>query len=219
MPYLNVVINRKLNLINIPTEYLKESHNKNYNFHIIQYTMDYNKPQYKYPTVFHVTADIQYDIYHLFAYGKDKALLYYNIAYIPNYKTSVFMNKIFRKIRENDNLDYIEESDDEDDFQNMDETKYVDLEKSVLIECVFNSKFKRWTPIRVVDKSNKVVHINQLVRDYYDKNTNNNYNKEMPNKRPTFKRYPTTQSNYQKNHSQNVYTSNYNKQNYQTVRQ
>jgi hypothetical protein len=133
------------------------------------------------------------------------------------------MNKIFRKIRENDNLDYIEESDDEDDFQNMDETKYVDLEKSVLIECVFNTKFKRWTPIRIVDKSTKVVHINQLVRDYYDKNANDNiYNKETPNKKSTFKRYPNTHSNnkpynpnYRKNNSHNVYTQNYNR--YQQV--
>lgn len=223
MPYLNVVINRKLNLINIPTEYVKESRIKNCNFHTIQYTMDYNKPQYKYPTIFHVTADIQYDIYHLFAYGKDKTLLYYNMAYIPNYKTSVFMNRIFRKIRENDNLDYIEESDDEDDFQNMDESKYVDLEKSVLIECIFNNKFKRWTPMRIVDKSTKVVHINQIVRDYYDKNPNDNiYNKEMPNKKSTFKRYPNAHpnnkpynTNYRNNHSNNVYKPNYKR--YQTA--
>ena len=49
--------------------------------------------------------------------------------YIPDYKTSVMLNKIFRKIRENDNLDYIEESDDEDDFQNTEPDKYVDLKK------------------------------------------------------------------------------------------
>ena len=133
------------------------------------------------------------------------------------------MNRIFRKIRENDNLDYIEESDDEDDFQNIDESKYVDLEKSVLIECVFNNKFKRWTPMSVVDKSTKVVHINQLVRDYYDKDTNDNiYNKEMPNKRTIFKRYPNTHSNnkpynpnYRNNHSNNVYKPNYKR--YQTA--
>ena len=90
---------------------------------------NFNKPQFKLPTVFLVTADIQFDIYHLFVYGKESKQIYYNVAYIPNYKTSVFMNKIFRKIRENDNLDYIEESEDEDDFENMDEDKYVDLQK------------------------------------------------------------------------------------------
>jgi hypothetical protein len=196
MPYLNVLINRKLNLINIPSEYVKETSKKSYNFNTIQYTMDYNKPQYKYPTIFHVTADVQYDIYHLFAYGKDKNLTYYNIAYIPNYKTSVFMNKIFRKIRENDNLDYIEESDDEDQFQNTDENKYVDLEKSVLIECTFNYKFKRWTPTHIVEKLSKVVHINQLVRDYYDIKQNDNIDTNERNKQPyTYKKYSKINEN------------------------
>jgi hypothetical protein len=72
------------------------------------------------------------------------------------------MNSLFRNIRENKNLDYIEESDDEDDFQNMNEDKYVDMKKTVLIECIFDRKFKKWTPVQVVDKRSKVVHISQL---------------------------------------------------------
>ena len=72
------------------------------------------------------------------------------------------MNGLFRKIRENKNIDYIEESDDEEDFQNLNEDKYVDLNKVLLIECVFNKKFKRWTPVRVVDKQSKIAHIGQL---------------------------------------------------------
>jgi hypothetical protein len=109
-----------------------------------------------------VTADIQYDIYHLFAYGKNKMPIYYNVAHIPNYKTSVFMNGLFRNIRENKNLDYIEESDDEDDFQNEDLDKYVDINKVLLIECIFSNNFKKWIPLKVVDKNSKVVHISQL---------------------------------------------------------
>jgi hypothetical protein len=72
------------------------------------------------------------------------------------------MNGLFRNIRENKNLDYIEESDDEDDFQNMNEDKYVDMKKTLLIECIFDRKFKKWTPVQVVDKRSKVVHISQL---------------------------------------------------------
>ena len=72
------------------------------------------------------------------------------------------MNGLFRNIRENKNLDYIEESDDEDDFQNMNEDKYVDMKKTILIECIFDRKFKKWTPVQVVDKRSKVVHISQL---------------------------------------------------------
>ena len=127
---------------------------------------DFRKPQYKQKTVFLVSADIQFDIYHLYVYGKQNSRIYYNVAYIPDYKTSVFMNNIFRKIKENENLDYIEESDDEDDFQNTDEDKYVDLNKQVTIECIFHTKFKKWVPTKVVSRS-KIVHVSQLVSGKY----------------------------------------------------
>jgi len=155
MPYLNVNINKRI----IVGEQKKPI---NPIFQCIKYRADFTKPQYKYPTVFQMMADIQFDIYHLFAFGKNNQPVYYNIAYIPNYKTSVFMNGLFRNIRENKNIDYIEESDDEDDFQNINIDKHVNIEKILLIECIFNNKFKKWTPMRVVDKQMKVVHISKL---------------------------------------------------------
>ena len=121
-----------------------------------------HKPQYRQLTVFCVTADLQYVIYPLPACGARNQLVYYNVAYIPNIKTSVFMNKLFRKIRENQNLDAIEESDDEEDFENMALDKYVDLNKSCLMECEFHPKFKKWVPIRVVDSNSRIVHIHKL---------------------------------------------------------
>ena len=152
-----------------------DNNNNNNNHHekinkpapmMISLIPDFTKPQYKYPTIFKVCADIQYDIYHLFAYGKNKTSVYYNVAYISNYKISIFMNKLFRNIKENLNLDYIEESDDEDDFENIREDKYVDLQKILYIECNFHQKFKKWIPIRVVQQPCKVVHISQLVKNY-----------------------------------------------------
>jgi hypothetical protein len=124
--------------------------------------MDFGKPQYRYPAIFQVCADKQYDIYHLYAYGRNKEYVYYNVAYIPNYRTSVFMNSLFRKIRENTNLDYIEESDDEEDFEDVREDKYVDLQKVLYMECVFQPKFKKWIPTRVCDARDRVVHISKL---------------------------------------------------------
>jgi len=158
MPYLNVSINKKIgshNEIKRPILPLYDNHNL---------TMDFNKPQYRYPTVFRVMADFQFDIYNLFAFGKNNQPVYYNNAYIPNYKSSVFMNGLFRNIRENKNLDYIEESDDEEDFQNTNIDKYVNIDKVLLMECVFNVKFKRWTPVRIVDKREKVIHISKLIK-------------------------------------------------------
>ena len=130
------------------------------------FTINFGKPQYRYPTVFQVSADIQFDIYHLFACGKNKTPVYYGITYISNIKTSFMMNKLFRNIRENINIDYIEESDDEDDFENIAEDKYVDLNKTVKMECVFHQKFKKWVPIRVItDPAIRIIHISKLVNE------------------------------------------------------
>jgi len=131
-----------------------------------KYRPDFYKPQYTQMTTFIVRAEIAFDIYQLYAYGKAKELVFYGIAYIPNPASSTMMNNIFRKIKENSNLDYIEESDDEEDFENIEIDKYVDLKKSVAIECRFHMKFKKWIPIRVVDSSQKIVHIGNLVADY-----------------------------------------------------
>lgn len=160
MPSLNVNLNKKININQTISNFSP-------NFYISHYTKDFSKPQYKFKTVFKVSADIQFDIYNLFAFGKKNTTVFYDIAYIPNFKTSVFMNSIFRNIKENLNLDFIEESDDEDDFQNINEDKYVDLNKSILMECYFHYKFKKWVPVNIVHPKNKVIHINQLVNDFY----------------------------------------------------
>jgi len=121
-----------------------------------------SKPQYRVSTVFLVRADIQFDIYRLFAYGGNKAEIYYGVACIPNYMTSVMMNRLFRRIPENESLDAAEESEDEADFENVEPDKYVDLAKELLMEFRFHSKWKKWVPVQVVDKRQKVVHITSL---------------------------------------------------------
>jgi hypothetical protein len=159
-PYLNISLTRKINT-NVQNDKNTETQIKTPGIHS-KPVIDFSKPQYKYPTTFHVIADIQFDIYHLFAFGKNKSLVYYNVACIPDYKTSIFMNGLFRNIRENKNLDYIEESDDEDDFENVAEDRYVDVNKTLLIECIFSPKFKKWIPKRVMPNGSMVVHINKL---------------------------------------------------------
>lgn len=160
-PFVNVFMNKKLNVINLPPQ-TRHVSNPLDDISLIPFKMSLHKSQYNYPMVFQVMADIQFDIYHLFIYGRNNQRVYYNVAYIPNYKTSVFMNSLFRKIRENDNLDYIEESDDDDDFQNIDADKYVDIHKVLYMECNFNHKFKKWVPNRVVSRREKIAHVSQL---------------------------------------------------------
>jgi hypothetical protein len=116
-------------------------------------TNNNNNKKYK---IFIVSADIQNDIYNLVEPDTTvNDLSNYDIsnkliASIPDYKTSVFMNTLFRNIKENRSLDALEESDDEDEFENTNIDKFVDLTKKIKMKCVFNYKFKKWTPIECV---------------------------------------------------------------------
>ena len=100
--------------------------------------------------IYTVKPTIQPDIYLLYEKEKVKGLLkYVDVAYIPDYKTSVMMNKLFRNIKENYNLDALEESDDEDEFENPNEDKYVYLEREYDMVCSYNNKFKKWVPTKI----------------------------------------------------------------------
>ena len=100
--------------------------------------------------IFVIKADVQNDVYHLHVKNRHGSLEKYDVAAIPDYKTSVMMNKIFRKIKENQNLDALEESDDEDEFENTELDRFVDLEKTIVMECVYSKRFKKWEPVKVV---------------------------------------------------------------------
>ena len=89
------------------------------------------------------------DIYYLYSLNGDKKEEQFGIAHIPDYNTSSMMNKLFRIIKENDNLDALEESDDEEEFENEKVDKFVKLDTSHKMVCQYNYKFKKWTPIRL----------------------------------------------------------------------
>lgn len=127
--------------------------------------------------IFKVKADIKQDIYNLYCLDKGVGEILYNIAMIPDYKTSVFMNSLFRKIKENKNLDLLEESDDEEEFQDTREDKFVDLEKSLLMKCVYIPRFRKWKPVSVINKDNtiKIVSKRELHDLQHHTQKNNNY--------------------------------------------
>jgi hypothetical protein len=81
------------------------------------------------------------------------------------------MNKLFRNIKENINLDALEESDDEDEFQNEKIDRFVNLDLSHNMICSYNYKFKKWFPIRLASPSEKIV--NQIDLIVLEKNKNN----------------------------------------------
>jgi len=112
--------------------------------------------------VFIVKPNLQNDIYELFvmpdAYRhrgtgvESVEPIFHNFALIPSFKTSVFMNRLFRNISENERLDTMEESEDEADFENTEPDKYVTLSKECIMLCRFHKRFCKWVPVEVSAK-------------------------------------------------------------------
>jgi hypothetical protein len=127
--------------------------------------------------VFMIRPDIQNDIYYLHCINNEIKEEKHSIAHIPDYNTSVMMNKLFRIIKENENLDALEESDDEDEFENENVDKFVYLDKSYKMVCQFNHKFKKWTPLKLADERSDIITINELNNIYYlyEENKKKNY--------------------------------------------
>lgn len=121
--------------------------------------------------IFKIKANVEQDIYSLhcrFDNGDD----FYSYAGIFNYKTSIMMNNLFRIIKENKNLDLLEESDEEEEFENIDEDRFVNLKKIVYMKCVYNKKFRKWTPLEVVKFGEKLLFkkdIQKLEQDCHRK--------------------------------------------------
>jgi hypothetical protein len=112
--------------------------------------------------VFQVRALSEADIYNLYCLDVDDDFEYIGLAHIPDYNTSVMMNKLFRIIKENTNLDALEESDDEEEFEDEDENKFVHLDKVYNMVCEYNYKFKKWIPIRVASEDATVSSKNDI---------------------------------------------------------
>jgi hypothetical protein len=105
------------------------------------------KPQYSQVTTFHLMADAQYDLSKLYAYAEDGSDIFVDYACVVDMRTSKWLNGLFRNIKENASLDAIEESDDEEDFNDVTENKYTDLLKKARIKCKFNYRLKKWIPV------------------------------------------------------------------------
>jgi hypothetical protein len=96
--------------------------------------------------VFKVIAETQNDIYTLY----DENEVDCGLACIPTYEVSKMMNALFRNIKENRNLDALEESD-EDEFENVSVDKFItDKSRIIKMECEYVPRFKRWQPIKQV---------------------------------------------------------------------
>jgi hypothetical protein len=106
--------------------------------------------------VFVVKPDIQNDVYRLFVYTDRGELVFHGYAGVQSYDTSVMMNKLFRNIKENENLDTLEESDSEDEFENTSVSKYVRLDTVYRMVCSYTSRINKWIPQKVAGRNQRV---------------------------------------------------------------
>jgi hypothetical protein len=140
-------------MVNSHTELKNQIHNVKYSIYSIESrsyhnnrrtTMLWNNNNKHF--TFTVTASDTCDVYNLHTIDKIGNLCFYDVALIPNYNTSILMNKLFRTIKENDNLDIIQESDSEDEF----ECENILSDIKLKMDCKYNKKFKKWIPVTLL---------------------------------------------------------------------
>ena len=164
------VIERKSTMTNVAynISYIKYiCDNTIINSHILSEHIEKPQSTQSQEVIFNVKPHIQNDIYMLHTYHNSKDDYYYGLAYIPTYTSSVMMNSIFRNIKENANLDKLEESDSEEEFENDNVDKFVYLDKSCYMVCVYNAKFKKWVPIKLAEKGAKVISQREMEKNKY----------------------------------------------------
>jgi hypothetical protein len=155
LPYINNNLHNTLsNIKNIPYSiysiaFYKYDYNSNCGILI-------NKHNTNTENIFKIKANIEQDIYTLYCKGNYKDD-FYGYAGIFDYKTSVMMNRLFRTIKENSNLDLLEMSDNEEEFENISDDKFVNIKKIVYMKCIYNKKFKKWQPIEPVNFGEKLL--------------------------------------------------------------
>jgi len=138
------------------------NNNVNNNTYTKKIDVNKNNNNYKKEVIFKIKPDIQNDIYQLYCLNEENKEIYYDTAFIPDFNTSVMMNKLFRKIKENDRLDALEESDDEEEFENENDDRFVYLDKTYNMVCLYNHKFKKWYPIKITDTNMVITNISNL---------------------------------------------------------
>jgi len=126
-------------------------------------TKQFKKPQYSQVTTFWLMADGQYDLYRLYGYGgAQEPEAFVDFACVVDLRTSKWLNGLFRRMKENRSLDAIEESDDEEDFEDVRLHKYTDMERRVKVKCRFQPRLRKWVPVEEDRPNAPVVALHRL---------------------------------------------------------
>jgi len=106
-------------------------------------------------------ASVHPDIYTLYVQGQG-ALESVGRAVVPSLKTSVLMNGLLRKIKENSNLDLLEESDSDEEFEDVSDDKYVFPDRHVAVRCRYSARHGGWEPLEAVGIGGRVTRAEEL---------------------------------------------------------
>jgi len=152
----------------------KKKNNINRIFGIITNKKEYkiiniNKKIYQNPCIFWIKSTSMFDIYEIYAindinkhYDNKKFIQY---ALINSYATSIMMTAIFKPSKRSslknkskqEILDAIEDCEFDDNYI---ETQNNTQNKTILFECHFSTKFKRWIPYKPIFQS--TININKI---------------------------------------------------------
>ena len=95
--------------------------------------------------VFTVIPRVEQDVYELRCIASSLNTRY---AAVQTLAESIVLNKLFRRIRENDDIDLAEMSEDEEDFENVDPRKFVQS-RQLRMECTYVKCLRKWRPLKV----------------------------------------------------------------------
>ena len=136
--------NRDNSIVNVPTHCLTGKSN---NVFYKQNNVNYRNIRVDIENlVFKVKPDIQNDLSSIHVWTGRRRYVYMDTLESKSYDTSVMLNKLFRKIKENANLDALEESDDEEEFEDVRVDKFVKLNASFKMVCEYVPKINKWIP-------------------------------------------------------------------------
>jgi hypothetical protein len=165
-PYINIAVDRYGKIISNDTTKPQLMHDNAPKTEPTIIEPDPRKPQFRLCTPFWVRAEILPDIYSLYAIDRSDNKVLYGTAHIPSYKLSKSMNSQFRTIRENKCIESAEDSEDEAEFENIALDKYVDVNKCILMNCIYMTKFGKWVPMmNQVDNLEEAVQISKLIKE------------------------------------------------------
>ena len=104
-----------------------------------------------------VEASTDHDTYMLYAEERNGNRI--GVADLPSYEDSIRLNSLFRNVRENTNLDWAEDSEDEDVFEDISAEKWIRVGSRLPMVCVKHRGRRGWTPIEVAHSSS--IHLYQ----------------------------------------------------------